>query len=43
MQNDNHSSRRKFLQKVAATSMVTAATPLASLAAKEKAEERILH
>jgi predicted dehydrogenase len=42
MQKDNHSSRRRFLQKIAATSMATAATPLASLAAKEKAEERIL-
>jgi predicted dehydrogenase len=42
MQNDNQSSRRRFLQKIAATSMATAATPYASLAAIEKAEERML-
>ena len=43
MQNDNPSSRRRFLQQVAATSMASAAPPLVALAAKEKAEERILH
>jgi predicted dehydrogenase len=43
MQKDNQSSRRRFLQTIAATSMATAATPFASLAAREKAEERILH
>jgi predicted dehydrogenase len=43
MQKDNRSSRRRFLQTIAATSMATAATPFASLAAREKAEERILH
>ncbi|MBS1809504.1 MAG: Gfo/Idh/MocA family oxidoreductase, partial [Acidobacteria bacterium] len=43
MKKENHASRRKFLQKIAATSMATAATPFASLAAREKAEERILH
>jgi predicted dehydrogenase len=42
MQKDNNSSRRRFLQKIAATSLATAATPLTSLAAREKAEERIL-
>jgi predicted dehydrogenase len=42
MQKDNPSSRRSFLRKIAATSLATAATPLASLAAREKAEERIL-
>ena len=42
MKKDNDASRRKFLQKIAATSMATAATPFASLAASEKAEERIL-
>ncbi|MCU0358199.1 MAG: Gfo/Idh/MocA family oxidoreductase [Cyclobacteriaceae bacterium] len=35
-------SRRKFLQQIGATSLVTAASPLASFAAREKAEERIL-
>jgi predicted dehydrogenase len=43
MQKDNPSSRRRFLRKIAATSMATAVTPLASLAARGKAEERILH
>jgi len=42
MKKDNPSSRRRFLRKIAATSLATAATPLASLAASEKAEERIL-
>ena len=42
MKKDNAASRRKFLQAVAATSVASAATPLASLAAREKAEERIL-
>lgn len=42
MQKDNPSSRRRFLRKIAATSLATAATPLTSLAAREKAEERIL-
>jgi predicted dehydrogenase len=42
MQKDNPSSRRRFLRKIAATSMATAAAPLASLAARGKAEERIL-
>src|SRR5690349_4764050 len=36
-------SRRKFLQQVGALSIATAAGPLTNLAAKEKAEERILH
>ena len=48
MKNDNSSSRRKFLQKIGATSLVAASSPFASLAAsdlanKAKAEERILH
>lgn len=43
MEKFNSSSRRKFLQKIAATSIVTAASPFASFAAQEKAEERILH
>lgn len=42
MQNDNHSSRRKFLQKIAATGLASAAFPLFSFAAQEKAEERIM-
>jgi predicted dehydrogenase len=42
MRKDNDASRRRFLQKIAATSLATAATPLTSLAAREKAEERIL-
>lgn len=43
MENHNSASRRKFLQKLAATTLATAASPLASLAAQGKAEERILH
>ncbi|TKK67454.1 Gfo/Idh/MocA family oxidoreductase [Ilyomonas limi] len=43
MNNQNQSSRRKFLQQIGATSLLAAASPLSSLAAKEKAEERILH
>ena len=40
--NNDSSSRRKFLQLIGATSIATVASPLSSLAAKEKAEERIL-
>ena len=43
MQNNNSTSRRKFLQQIGAASLVTAASPFASLAAQEKAEERILN
>ncbi len=42
MKNDNSNSRRKFLQQIGATSLFTAASPFTSLAAQEKAEERIL-
>ncbi len=43
MKNDNSSSRRRFLQKIGATSLVAASSPFASLAATQaKAEERIL-
>src|SRR3954467_15035241 len=42
MSKQNQSSRRKFLQQIGATSLLAAASPLASLAAKEKAEERTL-
>lgn len=43
MKNDNQNSRRKFLQKLGATSLVAASSPFASLANQAKAEERILH
>jgi predicted dehydrogenase len=43
MKNENSTSRRKFLHQIGATTLVAAASPLASLAAQEKAEERILH
>ncbi|PMD92319.1 oxidoreductase [Siphonobacter sp. BAB-5405] len=41
---DQHSSksRRQFLQKIAATSLAAASSPLSSLAAQAKAEERML-
>jgi len=42
MSNDTHASRRKFLQQIGSFGLAAAASPLASLAAKEKAEERIL-
>ena len=42
MKNENASSRRKFLQLIGATSIASVAAPLSSLAAKQKAEERIL-
>jgi predicted dehydrogenase len=43
MKKDNWASRRQFLQQIGATSLVAASSPLTSLAAQEKAEERILH
>jgi len=43
MQKDSSSSRRKFLQQIGATTLAAAASPLSSLAAREKAEERIMH
>src|SRR5678816_3780042 len=43
MYNDSSKSRRKFLQQIGATTLAVAASPLSSLAAQEKAEERILH
>lgn len=43
MKHHNSSSRRKFLHQIGATTLATAATPFASYAAQEKAEERILH
>lgn len=42
MKNNSSASRRKFLQQVGATSLITALTPLTSLSAKEKAEERLM-
>ncbi|HNP21834.1 MAG TPA: Gfo/Idh/MocA family oxidoreductase [Panacibacter sp.] len=42
MSKQNQSSRRRFLQQIGATSMLAAAAPLTSMAAKEKAEERTL-
>lgn len=42
MSNQSQESRRKFLQQIGSTSLLLAGGPLASLAAKEKAEERIL-
>ena len=42
MRNDNQTSRRKFLQQIGSLGIVAAAGPLKSLAAKEKAEERII-
>jgi hypothetical protein len=38
----DQSSRRKFLQQIGKTGLIFAASPLAAMAAKEKAEERIL-
>lgn len=43
MPKDNSKSRRKFLQQIGATSLAVAGYPLSSFAAREKAEERILH
>ncbi len=40
--NNDASSRRRFLQKIGATTLLSATAPLASLANQRKAEERIL-
>src|SRR6476620_4798013 len=42
MSKQDNNSRRKFLQQIGATSLLAAASPFSSLAAKEKAEERTL-
>ncbi|MBD0377573.1 MAG: Gfo/Idh/MocA family oxidoreductase [Flavisolibacter sp.] len=42
MSKESRSSRRRFLQQIGATAMLAATSPLNSLAAKEKAEERTL-
>ena len=43
MSHHDRSSRRKFLQQIGSFGILAAAGPLTSLAAKEKAEERILY
>jgi predicted dehydrogenase len=43
MKKDTSSSRRKFLQQIGATGLMIGASPFSSLAAKTKAEERILN
>lgn len=42
MSKGDKNSRRRFLQQIGATSLLAATSPLSSLAAKEKAEERTL-
>ena len=42
MLNNCNNSRRKFLQQIGATSLLAATSPLSSLAASGKAEERML-
>jgi len=42
MSKESQSSRRRFLQQIGATGMLAAVSPLSTLAAKEKAEERTL-
>lgn len=42
MKKNSASSRRNFLHQIGATSLVAAISPLGSLAAQEKAEERII-
>jgi hypothetical protein len=42
MANDFSSSRRKFLQKLSSSSLLLAAGPFASVANREKTEERII-
>lgn len=42
MSNSNQGSRRRFLQQIGSTSLLMAAKPLASFAAAEKAEERMI-
>lgn len=42
MKKDNKTSRRVFLGQIGATGMVAAISPFATMAAQEKAEERIL-
>lgn len=42
MQKDNANSRRKFLEQIGASTLAMAAWPISSMAAQEKAEERML-
>ena len=42
MSNENQNSRRKFLHQVGSLAVLAASGPLKSLAAKEKAEERVI-
>jgi predicted dehydrogenase len=42
MQEDNRTSRKKFLQQIGTATLAAAASPLTSLASREKAEERML-
>jgi len=42
MSKESQASRRRFLQQIGATGMLAAVSPLSSLAAQEKAEERTL-
>lgn len=42
MSNNSNNSRRKFLQQIGATGLLLSASPFSSLAAAEKAEERII-
>lgn len=42
MSNSNQGSRRRFLQQIGSTSLLMATKPLASFAAAEKAEERMI-
>ncbi len=42
MKKENNEFRRKFLQQIGATSLAALSFPLSSVAAQEKAEERIL-
>ena len=42
MSKENQTSRKKFLQQIGSFGLLAAAGPLAGLAAKEKADQRIL-
>lgn len=42
MSKESQASRRRFLQQIGSTSLLLAASPLASFASKEKAEERMI-
>ncbi len=42
MSDSKSNSRRRFLQKIGATTLVSAASPFATMAARQNAEERIL-